>query len=316
MRHFILLTALLLGFAASAAGRHVHFLGAHPIAAKYGGGYCYIEVPHLHIYPPDHPALYQQVGDQYVFTGDPTPFGYDGEHFQFYGHHPVPGHDGVYCFIDGPHFHPYRQPEGPEYKVQNDVAFYVAPLPEPYLRLKPQRERVVNEEYRPYVTYRPRVEVTPPPEWHGNAYVAVPAPPGVEVRAPGVEVRGPGVEVRGPGAVVAAPGVEVRGPGVEVRGPGVEVRGPGVEVRGPGVYVEPPHPVGVVVAPPPPGVIVAPRGGVVVGAPVRGGVYVEGEVEHEGHGHHGRGHENDQGEDEGRGHEHHDNGVRRHGGKR
>jgi hypothetical protein len=334
MRPFILLLALL-GFAATAEARHVRFLGPHPIAAKYGGGYCYLEVPHLHIYAPDHPALYQQVGDQYVFTGDPVPFGYDGDRFQYYGHHPVPGVDGVYCYIDGPHFHPYRFPETPEYKVQDNVAFYVAPLPEPYLRMKPQRERFVNEEYRPYERMRPQVVVQPPPEWHGTPYVAVGAPtPSVEVRGPGavvappgVEVRGPDMEMRGPAVVAAPPGAYVAPPGVEVRGPGVEIRGPpppAVVVappRPPGVYVAPPTPPGVVVVPPrPPGlvvgvpapVVVAPAPGVIVGAPVRGDVYVEG---HHDNGVRRHGDHDDQGENEG-GHEHHDNGVRRHGGKR
>jgi hypothetical protein len=315
MRHFILLMALL--FAATAEARHVRFLGPHPIAAKNGGGYCYIEVPHMHMYPPDHAELYQQVGEDYVFTGDPSPFGYEGERFQFYGHHPVPGAPGVYCYLDGPHYHPYRVPEGPEYKMTNDVAFYVAPLPDAYARLRPQRERAVNEVYRPYGSLRPQVQVTPPPEWHGTPYVA----PGVEVAAPGVNV-----EVRGPDVGVPAP---PPAPGVYVEPP----RPPGAVVVAPpqpgGVYVEPPHPGGVyvepmrppgavVVAPPHPGgviiegprppgaVIVAPpRPGVVVGAP---GVVVGAPgVVVEGHGHvHFPGCEHDRG--------HHDNGVRRHGG--
>jgi hypothetical protein len=325
MRPVILLLALV-GFAATAEARHVRFLGPHPIAVKYGGGYCYLEVPHLHIYAPDHPALYQQVGDQYVFTGDPVPFGYDGDRFQYYGHHPVPGVDGVYCYIDGPHFHPYRFPESPEYKVQDNVAFYVAPLPEPYLRLKPQRERLVNEEYRAYAHLRPQVVVQPPPEWHGTPYIAVGAP-----MPPGVEVRGPTVVATPPGAYVTPPAVEVRGPGVEIRGPQPS---PVVVVPPrPGVYVAPPPPPGVVVVPAP--VVVAPAPGVIVGAPVRGGVYVEGhhdngvrrhgdhddQGENEGgYDHHDNGvrrhgEHDDQGENEG-GHEHHDNGVRRHGGKR
>jgi hypothetical protein len=283
-----LLVVAVIGIAATAEARHVRFMGPHPISAKYGGGYCYIEAPHLHIYPPDHPALYQQVGDDYVFTGDPTPFGYDGEHYQFYGHHPtqVPG---VYCLIDGPHFHPYPIPSTPEFRVQSDVGFYVGPLPEEYERQRVARERPVNEAYQPYVALRPQVVVQPPPEWHGRPYVAVQAP-SVEVQAPGVVVEPP----RPPGVIIEPP----RPPGVIIeppRPPGVVVvppHPPGVIIaHPPGVIVAPPHPPGVVIGVPAPGVVVGvPAPGVVVGAP---GVVVEGG-----------------------GHLHHDNGVRRHGGKR
>lgn len=210
---FLVVAAL----AARAEAKHVRFLGPHPIAARSGGGYCYIEAPHMHVYGPDKPALYQQVGDEYVFTGDPTPFGYDGDKHPFYGHHPVlveGSPEPVYCLIDGPHFHGYAAPETPDYRVKNGVAFYVAPIPEVYV--KPHRVRVVNAEYRPYVSFRPVVEVAPPPEWRGDVYVA-----------------GPAVEVRTPGVYVAPP-------------PRVEV-----QVRTPGVFIEPPAPRVVIGAPAP-----------------------------------------------------------------
>ena len=46
-------------------------------------------VPHVHPYAPDHPALYQRVGDEYLFTADPVPFGYEGPKTTYYGHHPL-----------------------------------------------------------------------------------------------------------------------------------------------------------------------------------------------------------------------------------
>jgi hypothetical protein len=218
--------ALMLLTAARAEARHVHFLGPHPIAAKYGGGYCYIETPHLHAYAPEHAALYQQVGDQYVFTGDPTPFGYDGEKHPFYGHHPVVtvGTEPVYCYINGPHFHAFAAPALPDYQVRDGVAFYVGAYPPSYAKLKPARARLVNAEYRPYAAFRPTVTVAPPPAWQGEVWVAPPA----------VAVRGPGAQV-----AVGAPGVYVAPPHVEVA------------VSAPGVYVAPPSAqVGVVVGAP------------------------------------------------------------------
>jgi hypothetical protein len=222
--------------AARAEAKHVRFLGPHPVSARYGGGYCYIEAPHMHVYGPDRPNLYQQVGDDYVFTGDPTPFGYEGERHPFYGPHSVivaGAPEPVYCVIQGPHYHPYEAPQTPDYRMKNGVAFYVAPIPQTYVR--PARVRMVNQEYRPYVSFRPTVEVAPPPEWRGEVYVA-----------------GPSVEVRTPGVFVAPP-------------PPPRVA---VEVSAPGVFVAPPPPPRVVVGAPAPHVIVgAPAPHVFVGAP-------------------------------------------------
>ncbi|MFI5289064.1 MAG: hypothetical protein ACHQ17_05415 [Polyangia bacterium] len=214
MRTHTLVAALTLAAAvvvsSPAEARHVRFLGPHPIAARHGGGYCYIEGPHIHAYAPDRAALYQQVGDEYVFTGDPTPFGYDGPRHVFYGHHPILTATGqpVYCLINGPHYHAFAAPEGPQYKMQGDVAFYIGPpLPGP-----PREVRVVNAEYRPFVTFRPTVEVQPPPEWHGEVVVSA---PGVVVGAPGVVVGAPpSVRVYAPRpAYYGGGGVEVRGGG-------------------------------------------------------------------------------------------------------
>jgi hypothetical protein len=228
---------LVLG-AGTASARPAHFLGPHPIATKFGGGYCYIEGPHIHIYPPDHPVLYHDVDGELVFTGDPSPFGYEGPRYKFYGHHPVPGMPGdVYCYLDGPHVHVYAPPETPDYRVKGDVAFYVGPFAPVYYREQPHREKQWNVVYRPYVAVRPVVEVQPPPEWHGTVWVA---PPAVEVSAPGVVVAPP------------MPSVEVHAPGVFVAPPVVAVPGP------PSVHVQVGVPAPVVVAP-------APR--VVVGAP-------------------------------------------------
>lgn len=213
------------------------YMGPHPVAARPNGGYCYIDVPHSHDYGPDRPALYQQVGDNYVFTGDPTPFGYDGQKTVFYGHHPVPvapspdpvvpvAASPTFCFIKGPHNHDYPQPAGPGYKTQNDVVFYVGPIPPEVARLRPQQEQAVEVEYRPYVAQRPKVVVTPPPEWAGVVWVP---PPVTTVVAPH-----PAVVVAPQPAVVVAPQ--------------------------PTVVVAPPRPV--VVAPAP--IIVAPTPGIIM----------------------------------------------------
>src|SRR5207253_509792 len=110
-----------------------------------------------------------------------------------------------------------------------------------YYRERPHRQKQFTTVYRPYVVQRPAVTAAPPPEWHGEVWVApptatvevdVPPPPTMLVPAP------PSVEVRA-GVVVPAP--------------------PSVTVRA-GTYVPPPPAVRVVVPPPP-------RVHVLVGAP-------------------------------------------------
>jgi hypothetical protein len=208
-----LVVAALVALVGEAEARPVHFLGPHPIPRAQGGGYCYIDAPHLHAFGPDHVALYQQVGDEYVFTGDPTPFGYDGEKHVFYGHHPMVGVPGqpVHCYIEGPHFHAFAPPPTPDYRIQNNVAFYVGPE----LVVKPARVKLVNAEYRPFVALRPTVSVVPPPEWRGQVYT-----PSVALAAPGVIVAPPpsvSVEVGAPRVYVAPqPPVVVGAPGVVV----------------------------------------------------------------------------------------------------
>ena len=254
-----LLTALLFASPVSASPSKVppglrmksRYLGPHPITAVVNG-YCQIDVPHTHDYAPEKPTLYQRVGDDYVFTGGPVPFGYDGQKTVFYGHHPVPVHvetlpgsvppPPTFCFLKGPHYHDYPVAhEAPGYKVQNDVIFYVGPIPPDVARARPQIEKAVEVEYRPYVAQRPKVIVTPPPEWQGTVWVE---PPPVVV-APASPT------------VVVAP-------------------------SNPAVVVAPASPT-VVVAPVSPTVVVAPPAPVVLGVP--------GAVILHGHGHgHGRGH--------------------------
>ena len=172
-------------------GAKSKFLTAHPLTGQAGAGYCYIDVPHVHDYSPDKPVLYQRVGDNYVFTGDPVPYGYEGDKTVFYGHHPIPveasalpiASTPTFCFLKGPHYHDFHAPEAPGYKVKDKVVFYVGPIPPEVAQVRPQQEHDLEIEYRPFVAQRPKVIVAPPPEWQGVEYVQ-PAPQTVVVSAP------------------------------------------------------------------------------------------------------------------------------------
>ena len=81
MRTLILIVLLgLVGIAAAdhKYGRQVRFVGTHPIPKSEGGGICYIEGPHVHIFDADKVQYRDHRGSNY-FVGDPVAYGYDGE---------------------------------------------------------------------------------------------------------------------------------------------------------------------------------------------------------------------------------------------
>ena len=72
---------LSLGFSATAHARVVEYVSQHPVPHKYGGGFCYIDVPHVHNYAPSDPRMYRENNGQNYFVGDPAPFDYDGPRY-------------------------------------------------------------------------------------------------------------------------------------------------------------------------------------------------------------------------------------------
>jgi hypothetical protein len=207
-------------------GRQVRFAGVHPIPKSEGGGMCYIEGPHVHIYTANK-LEYRTHGDDHVFVGDPVAYGYDGPKYAYKGPHPVQveavvgGDPAVdYCYITGPHYHYFAPPEGPDFKVVGDAYFYVGQPPQAFIEARPTYIGI-NDYYRPIVYTRPVVEVAPPEGWIGVR---------AEFMGPAVVVGGPGVVVERP--AIVAPAVVVTPPSVHV-GVGVNV---GVGVGG-GVIV-------------------------------------------------------------------------------
>jgi len=159
--------------AAPVEAKHVRFLGMHPIPDGQGGGFCYIEGPHVHIYDPARPdVLYRTEPDGYAFVGDPVPYGYDGPKYSYYGHHPVytPYGDEEYCYLDGPHYHYFSPPAEGRFKLKAGVHFYTGHFPSVYVDAKPRYSKI-NVIYRPLRYTRPVVVEAPPPEYTGPVYV-------------------------------------------------------------------------------------------------------------------------------------------------
>ncbi len=192
--------------------QQVRYVGIHPIPKSEGGGICYIEGPHVHVYAADKIQYRDHRGENY-FVGDPVAYGYDGPRHAYKGHHPIHVDAVVgdgdpqteWCYIDGPHYHYFAPPEGPEFRVEGDAYFYVGEPPRAYVAGRPQYMKI-NAVYAPLVYARPVVAVEAPVGWIGAR---------VEFAAPAPVVVAPGA------AVVVAPGVTVTG-GVSV-GIGVDV---------------------------------------------------------------------------------------------
>jgi hypothetical protein len=228
MRSIWLSIALLVGLTAvAAADKQTRYVGIHPIPKAQGGGTCYIEGPHIHLYGADK-VQYRDHGGANYFVGDPVAYGYDGPKYVYKGHHPIHVdvvvgdgmEDTEWCYIDGPHYHYFQPPEGPDFKVVGDVYFYVADPPKVYVEARPAYIGI-NAMYRPMVYARPVVTVEAPVGWIGltvvapAVVVAPPPPPRAVVVAPGVHI---GAEVHVPMPSISV-GVGISG-GVGVHGGG------------------------------------------------------------------------------------------------
>jgi hypothetical protein len=210
-------------------GKQVRYAGVHPVAKHEGGGMCHIEAPHVHVYPANK-LEYRVHADNNVFVGDPVAYGWDGPKYSYKGHHPVQVHVIAggdpythYCYLDGPHYHAWEPPDGPDFKVAGNAYFYVGEPAPLYLEARPAYIGI-NATYRPIVYTRPVVEVEPPAGWigitvGGPAVVVEPAPVVVVPRGR-ARVVGPGVHV-GAEVHVPVPSVSI---GVHVGGPAVIVK--------------------------------------------------------------------------------------------
>jgi hypothetical protein len=232
----------LTGSALAGGGKQVRYVGIHPIPKSEGGGICYIEGPHVHIFDADKIQYRDHRGANY-FVGDPVAYGYDGKRYAYKGHHPIHVNvvvgdedpDDEYCYINGPHYHYFAPPEGPEFKVVGDAYFYVGEPPRAYVDARPAMMKI-NAVYQPITYERPVVTVDAPVGWIGARAEFV--GPGVVVEAPraGVVVVPPsaGVTVD---AHIPAPSLHVD-VGIGVPGVIVHERAPAVIVRERPVIIE------------------------------------------------------------------------------
>jgi hypothetical protein len=198
----------------ASAGKQVRYVGIHPIPKSEGGGLCYIEGPHVHIFDADRVQYREHRGASY-FVGDPVAYGYDGPRYVYKGHHPIRisavvgdgDPDDAYCYLDGPHYHYFAPVEGPEWKLAGDAYFYVGEPPRAYISARPAMMKI-NAVYQPLVYERPVVTVDAPVGWIGARAELVTASPAVVVQPPRAAVVAPraGVSVE---AVIPMPSLHI-----------------------------------------------------------------------------------------------------------
>jgi hypothetical protein len=208
MRKILMLAAGLTVFAVSVAAQAavVRYMSQHPLPRKMGGGFCYIDVPHVHDFGPSDPRMYRQVDGQYYFVGDPSPFSYEGPRHAYYGPHPIVEANvqfgqPEYCYLQGPHYHWYEPPPQAAFELRGGAYWFTGTYDPVYYEQRP-RYVVVNDAYAPIVYTRPVVDITvaPPgfrgeiiaggPGWRGRAVVGAPPPPVVQVGV-GINLGGP-----------------------------------------------------------------------------------------------------------------------------
>ncbi len=182
MRRFAVVFACLLALGAASGVAHaesVYYVSRHPLPKRVGHGFCDIDVPHFHDYPPSDPRLYRAVGGQYYFVGDPTPFGYEGPRYSFYGPHPIADVNvsfgaPAYCYLKGPHYHWYAPPPTAQFEMRGGAYWYVGAY-DPVFYAEQPRFVVVNEAYAPLMYERPLIDVAiAPPAFRGEIVVGGP----------------------------------------------------------------------------------------------------------------------------------------------
>lgn len=185
-----ILTLVAPGAALAGSGKQVRYIGIHPVPRPEGGGICYIEGPHVHIFDADKLQYRDHHGASY-FVGDPVAYGYDGPRYAYKGHHAIHVNvvvgdsepNDVYCYLSGPHYHYFEPADGPEFEMAGNAYFYVAEPPRVYVEARPVMMKI-NAVYQPLVYERPVITVDAPVGWIGARAEFAAAVPAVVVESP------------------------------------------------------------------------------------------------------------------------------------
>lgn len=160
---FVFVGAAALPTPEARAETYVYYYDSHPIPDAFGGGFCYEEGAHYHVYAPVDLDFYSYHDGYYVFTGDPWFYGYSGDLYWYYDAHPVSLYWGVdVCYIVGPHRHWYTPHHNhSSWYRTGGYYYYRGDFPRHYRASRHVRlERRYPTRYRHYAERAPR---TPPP---------------------------------------------------------------------------------------------------------------------------------------------------------
>lgn len=200
LRQSLWVTLCLCALAGAAQAKAFRFVGHHPLGGDPRGGYCYIEVPHVHAFLPARAeVIYRVHDDAYFFIGDPVPFGYDGPRHAYVGGHPlhldlVVGEDGPeaveFCYLEGPHYHAFGPRPDAKFVAKGGVYWFVGERPAEVAQDRPKLGKI-NAVYRPLVYARPVVVAQPPPGFYAEVVAPLPPPSREASLGVGVSVHVP-----------------------------------------------------------------------------------------------------------------------------
>ena len=117
-------------WAADAPVGVARYRGIHPLWPQTGG-FCYIDVPHVHNKRPTDLRTYRVLpGEENLYVGDPVALGYDGTRYPYFGPHPLAAaglsaSEPVYCYLRGPHFHAEQPPAGASFVFKAGVYWFI-----------------------------------------------------------------------------------------------------------------------------------------------------------------------------------------------
>ena len=203
------------------------YQGNHPLPPEYGGGFCYIDWPHRHPFPPPVSLSFSFIGGYYAYTGiwDPAYYTYrDRWHSYFGGYYRNNYYGGRYWSVRPPAIYRPSYGWGAHGVYRGGQTVYAPGGRRVYVSAPYGRPGYVNAPGRP-------AYVAPPRGNGGGGYAGQPnRGGGGNVAAPGGGYNGGGYNGGGgrQGGNVAAPGGGYNGGGYNGGGrPGGNVPAPG-----------------------------------------------------------------------------------------
>lgn len=124
------------------------YRGPHPVHPDFGAGFCDRQDVHGEPYAPFEPELFARVDGAWVFTGDPSDFGYEGQAHWYANPHPLPEeYGGDWCHYPWPHRHLFEL-TGEGYDLIGGFVYFVGAFTDAFFRNMHHKRPFFRRHYR------------------------------------------------------------------------------------------------------------------------------------------------------------------------